>query len=69
MRNWTIFQWIIAIILTAAAVAIMMIALPQMGIAIPAWAINIVWIVIIAFFAIGAIRVLFGAGGGPGPAP
>ena len=68
MKNWNLLQWIIAIIIVAAAVGIMMIALPQMGVAVPGWAMNMLWIVIVASCAIAAIRFLFGAGGGP-PGP
>jgi len=73
MRNWTFMQWVVAIIVIAAAVAILLIALPAMGIALPSWFIQIVWVVVIAFVAIAAIGLLikmwssWGGGGPPSP--
>ncbi len=72
MRTWSFMQWVVAVILVCAAVAILLIALPAMGITIPPVFIQIIWILIIAFFAIAAIGLLMrlwnGWGGGP-PAP
>ena len=69
MKNWTFMQWIIAVIVLAAAFAIMLIALPAMGITIPAWAMSMFWVVVIAFVAICAIGLLVmmwnNWGGGP----
>ena len=66
MKGWTITQWIMAIILAAAAIAILMIALPAMGIAIPGWAMNMLWVIVIAICAMAAIRVIASMfGGGP----
>ena len=71
MRNWTFMQWLIAIIIAAATVAIVLVALPAMGIIVPAWAINIFWIFMIACVAIIAIGLLVKLwqswGGPPGP--
>jgi len=69
MKGWTITQWIMAIILAAAAVAILMIALPAMGIAVPGWAMNMLWVIVIAICAMAAIRVLSSMFGGGGPSP
>ncbi len=68
MPTWTFTQWIIAIIILLAAVAILYVAVPAMGIAIPPWAIQIFWILVIAFVAIAAIRLLIGMWSGP-PGP
>ncbi len=57
---WTFGGVIIAIIILAACLGVLYVALPAMGIAIPAWAMTIFWIVIIAFVAIAAIRLLLG---------
>ena len=69
MKGWTITQWIMAIILAAAAIAILMIALPAMGIAIPGWAINMMWVIVIAICAMAAIRVIASMFGGGPPSP
>ncbi len=71
MRGWTPMQWVVAIILVAAAFAILYVALPAMGIALPAWFMQIMLIVLIAFVAIAAIGFLVklwqGWGGPPTP--
>ncbi len=58
MKGWSITQWIMAVILAAAAIAILMIALPAMGIAVPGWAISMMWVIVIAVCAMAAIRVI-----------
>src|SRR3990167_3198169 len=69
MPKWTFMQWVVAVILIAAAVAIVLIALPAMGIPLPSWAVDIFWVVVIAFVAIAAIGLLVklwkGWGGSP----
>lgn len=74
MRGWSITQWIVAIIVVCAAVAILWIATSAMGILVPAWAVSMGWVVIIAVVAIAAIGFLvavwnswFGGGGPPSP--
>lgn len=57
--GWGLVEIIIAIIIIGAAIGIMYIALQKFGVAIPAWAVQIFWIVIVAFVAIFAIRLLF----------
>lgn len=69
MKGWSITQWVMAIILVAAAVAILMIALPAMGISVPGWAINMMWVIIIAVCAMAAIRVIASMFGGGPPSP
>jgi hypothetical protein len=53
-----IITWVIII---AAAIAILVIALRAMGMAVPAWAVNIFWVVLIAVVAILAIKIVMGA--------
>jgi hypothetical protein len=69
MKTWTFMQWIIAIIIVAAAIGIMFVVMPLLGFAIPEWAIQIFWILVIAVVAIAAIRFLISLwsnwGGGP----
>ena len=64
-------QWIVVIICIAGAIAILMIALPAMGINVPAFVIQIFWVVAICLFAIGAIGLIYKVwsswGGPPGP--
>jgi hypothetical protein len=48
--------WVIAV---AAAVAIVYVALNHFGIRIPDWAAKIFWIIVVAFVAIFALRLLF----------
>jgi len=67
MKNWSFLQWITAIIIACGAVAILQIALPQMGVTIPIWIINILWVIVIVFIAVGAIRLLATLFSGPGP--
>ena len=49
------------LILIAACVAIALIAIRAMGIDVPSWVIQILWVVVIAVVAIAAIRFLLGA--------
>lgn len=46
------------IVLIAAVIAIVVIACRAMGIAIPAWAIQVCWIIVIAAVCIWAIKFL-----------
>jgi len=58
MKNWTFMQWVIAVIIIAGAIAILLIALPAMGISVPSWAMQIFWVVVIVAVAIVALRFL-----------
>lgn len=53
-----ILNILIYMIVIAAVIAIVYVALQQFGIAIPPWAAKIFWIVVVAFVAIFAIRVI-----------
>lgn len=53
-------QLIINAIIIAAAIAILLIALPYFGIAIPAIAIKICWILLIATICVLAVKYLIG---------
>lgn len=50
----------VMVILVAAVVAIVFVACRQMGVAIPAWVIQIFWILIVAVVCIAAIKFLLG---------
>ena len=56
MGGYSIGQFLIAVVVIAACVAIVMVAVRYFGIVIPQWAISIFWIVIVAAVAIFAIR-------------
>ena len=58
VKEWSFVQWIIAIIIMAACVAILYVALNVFGITIPPWAILMFWICVVAFVAIIAIKFL-----------
>jgi hypothetical protein len=57
---WSIGQLMIVIIVVAAVIGIAMIAVRASGIAIPSWVTQIVWIVIVVFVAVLAIKFLIG---------
>ncbi len=56
--GWSITEIIVTVIIIAAVIGVMYIALNQFGIKIPPWAVQIFWIVVVAFVAIFAIRLL-----------
>lgn len=56
--SWGIGEVLVALIVIAAVVAIFLIAVRTMGIAIPQWVIQILWVVGVAMLAIIAIRFL-----------
>lgn len=69
MGNYSFRQVIIGVIIIAALIAVVYVALPAMGIAIPAWVVTMCWILAVAFVAILVINLLFGMWGGPPGAP
>ena len=69
MRNWSLMQWIVAVIIIAGCIAILYIVLPQLGVSIPGWVISIFWVCLVVVVAIAAIRFLMSLWGGPGPGP
>ena len=58
VSSWGLMEWIIAIIVLAAAIAIMWVALNKFGITIPDWAVKIFWICVVAVVAIVAIHFI-----------
>lgn len=56
--GWGFAEFIIAIIVLAAIIAVMYVALRQFGITIPGWVIQIFWILVVCVVAILAIRFL-----------
>jgi hypothetical protein len=60
IQQWSFVEILILIIIVAACIGILFIALQVFGITIPDWAIKIFWIVVVAFVAIMAIRLVAG---------
>ncbi len=58
IANYSVGQIAIAIVLIAGAVALVCVALRQFNVAIPAWVIQVIWILAVAFVVILAIRIL-----------
>lgn len=56
----TLVHILIVAVIVAACVGIAAIAIRQTGLAIPAWVVQIFWIVVVAFVAIFAIRFVAG---------
>lgn len=59
VATWTLENWVIAIIILAAVVGITYAALQYFGVALPSVFMRIVGIVLVAAFAIIAVRFLF----------
>ncbi len=51
-------QLAIYVVIIAALVALVFVALRQFGIQIPAWVVQVFWILVVAFVVILAIRLL-----------
>lgn len=58
LRAWSIGDIAIAVVVIAAIVALVYVALRQFGVSIPAWVIQILWIIAVAFVVIFAIRLV-----------
>lgn len=58
-QAWTLEGILIAVVVIAAAVGIVLVAIRVFGIEIPSWVVHIFWIVVVAFVAIVAIRLVF----------
>lgn len=59
-RTWSISELAIAIVIIAAIVGLVYVALRQFGVAIPAWVVQVFWIVAVAIVVILAIRFVAG---------
>lgn len=57
----TIGHWLIIGLVVAAIIGIAYIVLRQTGVAVPPWAIQILWIVVAVFVGVIAIRFLLSA--------
>lgn len=56
--GWTFGSIAIAVVIIGAVCGIVYVAMRSFGIAIPPWVVNIFWIVVVAFVAIAAIRLV-----------
>lgn len=56
IHSWSFGEFLIAIVIIAAAIAIACVAVRAFGLTIPAWLVQIFWIVIVCCVAIFAIR-------------
>lgn len=56
--SWGIGEVLVALIVIAAVVAVFLIAVRNMGIAVPQWVVQILWVVGVACLAVVAIRFL-----------
>lgn len=57
-RAWTLTDWVVAIIIVAAVIAILYVALQGMGITLPEWFKKIAVIVVVAVVAVLAIKLI-----------
>ncbi len=60
LRGWSIGELAVAIVIIAAVCALVYVALKQFGVSIPAWVQQVIWIVVVAFVVIVAIRLVMG---------
>lgn len=56
----SILYYLVIIIVIAAVIGIVLVALRQFGVAIPSWAVQIGWIVVVAVVATVAIKIVMG---------
>jgi hypothetical protein len=58
VRVWGFGEFLIAIVVIAACVALVYVALRKFNIEIPDWVVQVFWIVVVAFVVIVAIRLV-----------
>lgn len=56
--GWSLAHYAILVIIIAAVVAILMVILRQMGVGVPPFVVNILWIILAAFVGVLAIKFL-----------
>ncbi len=59
MENWSFKQVVIGIVIIAGLVALVYIALGQLGVAIPLWVIQVFWVLLVVVVIVAAIKFLF----------
>jgi hypothetical protein len=58
MAGWGVVDLAILIVVIAAIVALVFVALRQFGVAIPAWVVQVFWILVVCFVIIFAIKLV-----------
>lgn len=58
LAGWSIADLAIAIVIITGIVAVVWVAMGVFGVSPPPWALKILWIIVVAFIAIAAIRLL-----------
>lgn len=57
-QNFSFGEIAIAIVIFVAIIALVTIFVRQSGVAIPAWLVNVFWVVVAAVVVIGAIKIV-----------
>jgi hypothetical protein len=60
--SWGLAHMAIAVVIVAAVVALVYVALNNFGIGIPAWVVQVFWILVVAFVVIAAIKFILTMG-------
>ncbi len=58
VATWGLGDFLIAIVVIAACIALVYVALRQFGVSIPPWVVQVAWIIAVAFVVIVAIRLV-----------
>lgn len=58
IAGYSLGQIAVAIVIIAAVVAIVFVALRQFNVTIPAWVVQVFWVIVVAVVCIAAIRFL-----------
>lgn len=56
--GWSLGEFLVAVVIIAACVALVYVALRQFNIPIPGWVVQVFWIILVAFVVIFAIRLV-----------
>jgi hypothetical protein len=59
LAGLSFIQWVMLIIAVAGVIAILYIALRQLGITIPPWLIQVFWVVVVVVVCMGAARLIW----------
>lgn len=56
--GWGLGQFLLAVVVVAAVLAVVVIALKQFGVTFPPWVVQIFWVCVVAVVAVIAIRFI-----------
>lgn len=59
LAGYSLLQVLVLVVVIAAALAIVHIVLARMGVAIPAWVVQIFWVLVVAVVGVAALYLLF----------